>query len=71
VNPKVAAQAFANAFWGWLATGGVVWYFASWKWALIFGFLPAGSAIESIRATAKANKFEKQRREWEKGSGST
>jgi hypothetical protein len=59
VQPKAVSQAFANAFWGWLAAGGVVWYFANWKWALIFVVLAILSAIESIRATRRAIALEK------------
>lgn len=53
------AQRFAYATWAYIAVGGVVWCFANWKWALILFALATLSAIESVRATAKANKLEK------------
>lgn len=62
---RAAAQQHAKATWLLLIIGGVVWYFASWLWALIPFALAALVAIQSTCATAVAIRLEK----YEKSQG--
>jgi hypothetical protein len=48
---KAAAQRHANAFWVYLGIAGVVWWFASWQWALIPAALAVWTAWQSASAT--------------------
>jgi Flp pilus assembly protein TadB len=54
-----AAQRHANAMWIYIIIAGVVWYFASWIWALIPFALAAFVATQSVSATLIARRLEK------------
>lgn len=56
---KAGAQRKANGTWMWLVLVAVVWYFASWKWALIPGAFAALSAFQSVSASMIAARLEK------------
>jgi len=54
-----AAQRYANLFWLWLITFGVVWYFFGWTWSLIPGALLVGAVVRSFSATMVAKRLER------------
>lgn len=54
-----AAQRHANAMWVYIIIAGLVWYFASWIWALIPFALAAFVAIQGVSATLIAQRLEK------------
>ena len=56
---RAAAQKHANATWVYLIIGAIVWYFASWLWALIPFAFAAYVAFQSVSATAVAIRLEK------------
>jgi hypothetical protein len=53
----VAAQKHANATWVFLIVAGIVWYFSSWKWALIPAALALITGAQSVSATLIATKL--------------
>lgn len=59
---RAAAQRHANATWIYLIIGAIVWYFASWLWALIPFAFAAYVALQSVSATAVAMRLEKYER---------
>ena len=56
---EAAAQLHANATWGSLILGALVWYFASILWATIPLAFAAFSAAKSVSATIVAQKLRK------------
>lgn len=52
-----AAQNHANTFWFWLVVVGVVWYFASWQWALVPAAMGVFSIIRSVGSTRAAHQL--------------
>jgi hypothetical protein len=59
---RAAAQRHANATWVYLIVAGIVWYFASWVWALLPLALAFHVAFKSVSSTAVAVRLEA----WEK-----
>jgi fatty acid desaturase len=59
VEFSAAAQRHANATWFLAIVGVVVWWFASWGWALIPFALAILVALQSISATMIATRLEK------------
>lgn len=54
-----AAQKYANAFWLWLISIGVVWYFFGWAWSLVPGVLLISAVVKSSSATMVATRLER------------
>lgn len=54
-----AAQKHANATWFYIIIGAVVWWLASWAWALILFAIGAFVAFQSVSATMVASRLEK------------
>lgn len=54
-----AAQKYANSFWLWAISVGVVWYFLGWTWSLVPGALLIGAVVKSFSATMVATRLER------------
>jgi len=69
----IAAQRNANATWVCFAIAGLVWYFATWYWALIPFAFAVLSALRSISATMIETRLEKIERKFfsREGEGGT
>jgi hypothetical protein len=62
---RQAAQRHANATWIYLIIAGIVWWLTAWYWALIPAALAIFTIIQSVSATAIANRLEA----YERGAG--
>lgn len=56
---KGAAQRHANAAWIFAILTGLVWYFVSWRWAMIPLVVTAWTTFQSISASLIAMEIEK------------
>lgn len=57
---RAGARSNANWTWGWVIVAGLVWYFASWPWALVPFAVAMFKALQSISSTAVARRLERK-----------
>lgn len=57
---REVAQNKANGFWIFLILAGIVWYFVSWMWACVPFAVALFMAVQSVCATAAAERLEQR-----------